>query len=96
MPRVILPAPSAPVLSKNGSQTIQIATTVSDVGGYFITQESKDGGSTWPQEYSHAWQTEHIEPYATWNTPCHLRTLERGNGSNYLGDSPWSNVLAVP
>jgi hypothetical protein len=88
-------APPPPVLSIDGSDVLTTTTGGGDGGGRYIIYESKDGGVTYPESYVANWEPVHRSPQAGFFAPCKLRAIERGNGTAYLGDSSYSNVLTL-
>ena len=72
------------------------AQSGTDTGGWYVTWESKDGGASWPEEYSAMWIPVRSELYWAFNAPCLIKTRELGNNVNYVGVSAWSAPLALP
>ena len=87
--------PPAPVLTLVGEIVHFIAQGGTDAGGRYVTQESHDGGVTWPDDYIANWAPDLTENRAAFTPPSKIRTAERGNGINYFGDSAWSNILTI-
>jgi hypothetical protein len=84
--------PPAPLLERAMEHVVQTAQGLPDVGGLVALQWSPNGVDEWDDCDGAEWEAVHdwgVIPCGPW----YYRAKEVGNGTTYLGESPWSDVL---
>jgi len=87
--------PPPPVLSIQFDDLIVTTASASNLGGSFDLQYAA-APDEWESLDSYPWQSLPLELFEVDELdPGDYRVKESGNGTDYLGDSPWSNTITV-